>query len=73
VGVLHSGSRGIGNLLAQRHVRIAQRLCDEAEVSLADRDLAWLTGGTPEFDAYVRDLLWAQESARDNRDEMMDA
>ena len=70
--VLHSGSRGIGNVLAQRHIKIAQRLCDEAGAELADRDLAYLTGGTPEFDAYVRDLLWAQDFARLNRDEMMD-
>jgi tRNA-splicing ligase RtcB len=70
--VLHSGSRGVGNLLAQKHIRIAQRLCDEAKVPLADRDLAYLSASTPEFDAYVRDLLWAQEFARHNRDEMMD-
>ncbi len=27
---------------------------------------------TPEFDAYIRDLLWAQDFARLNREEMMD-
>ena len=41
-------------------------------VSLPDRDLAYLVEGTEEFSAYVRDLLWAQEFALLNREEMMD-
>ncbi len=28
--------------------------------------------GTPEFDAYIGDMLWAQDYARANRDQMMD-
>ena len=28
--------------------------------------------GTPEFEAYIADMLWAQEYARANRDQMMD-
>jgi tRNA-splicing ligase RtcB len=69
---LHSGSRGIGNRLATKHIKIAQKLMDEGSVSLKDRDLAYLTEATPEFDAYIRDLLWAQDFARLNREEMMD-
>jgi tRNA-splicing ligase RtcB (3'-phosphate/5'-hydroxy nucleic acid ligase) len=69
---LHSGSRGIGNRLATKHIKIAQKLMDEAHVPLKDRDLAYLSEGTPEFDAYIRDLLWAQDFARLNREEMMD-
>lgn len=70
--VLHSGSRGIGNRLATRHIQIAQRLMAEQHVALKDKDLAYLQEGLPEFDAYIRDLLWAQEFARLNREEMMD-
>jgi tRNA-splicing ligase RtcB len=69
---LHSGSRGIGNRLATKHIRIAQKLMDEESIPLKDRDLAYLTETTPEFDAYITDLLWAQDFARLNRDEMMD-
>ena len=69
---LHSGSRGIGNRLATKHIKIAQKLMDEGSVSLKDRDLAYLTETTPEFDSYIRDLLWAQDFARLNREEMMD-
>ncbi|GAA4691826.1 RtcB family protein [Pseudonocardia yuanmonensis] len=69
---LHSGSRGIGNTIAGHHIRIAQERCREQGVRLPDRDLAYLTEGTPEFDAYIRDLEWAQHFALANREEMMD-
>ncbi len=39
--------------------------------SLPDRDLAWLDEGTPEFEAYVEGLGWAQEYASLNRDLML--
>jgi tRNA-splicing ligase RtcB len=70
--VLHSGSRGIGNQLAQAHIAIARKLAREAMVELEDIDLAYFVQGTPEFDAYIADMLWAQEYARANRDQMMD-
>lgn len=66
---LHSGSRGVGNRLATKHIKIAQAQCKD--VSLPDRDLAYLTEGTPEFDAYITDLRWSQNFALLNRDEMM--
>lgn len=70
--VLHSGSRGIGNQLAQVHIKAAQRLMDERHVTLADRDLAYLPEEVPGFQAYMDDLHWAQEFALANREEMMD-
>ncbi len=70
--VLHSGSRGIGNKLATLHIKKAQEICDRMFVALKDRDLAYLPEETPEFKEYIRDLLWAQEFAKLNRDEMMD-
>src|SRR3954468_12539636 len=69
---LHSGSRGVGNKLASKHIRIAQERCREQGVVLADRDLAYLTEGTAEFDAYIEALRWAQRFAFLNREEMMD-
>jgi RNA-splicing ligase RtcB len=71
--VLHSGSRGIGNQLAQSHIAKAKRLAKEAMLSLEDLDLAWFVQGTREFDAYVTDMLWAQDYAMANRSQMMDA
>ncbi|GAA4977511.1 RtcB family protein [Kineococcus glutinatus] len=69
---LHSGSRGIGNKLAQQHIAVARRLAERARLDLPDADLAHLTEGTAEFDAYLRDLQWAQHFALLNREEMMD-
>lgn len=69
---LHSGSRGVGNKIAQRHIAVAQRLCTQWWIPLPDPDLAYLVEGTDEFWAYLRDLRWAQKFALLNREEMMD-
>jgi tRNA-splicing ligase RtcB len=71
--VLHSGSRGIGNQLAQMHIRTARGLAAALDQRLEDPDLAYFLEGTLEFSAYIADMLWAQEYARANRDRMMDA
>jgi tRNA-splicing ligase RtcB len=68
---LHSGSRGVGNKLAQRHIKIAQALAKKWWIGLPDPDLAYLVEGTDEFWAYIRDLRWAQHFALLNREEMM--
>lgn len=69
---LHSGSRGVGNRLAGVHIKVAQAQCAAAGVKLPNRDLAYLTEGTPQFDSYIAALNWAQHFALLNRDEMMD-
>jgi tRNA-splicing ligase RtcB len=71
--VLHSGSRGIGNQLAQMHIAKARTLAKDLQLRLEDPDLAYFLEGTPEFEAYIADMLWAQDYARANRDAMMDA
>lgn len=70
--VLHSGSRGIGNKLAMKHIKIAQKLMDQNSIRLKDRDLAYLQEDRKEFNDYITDLLWAQDFALLNREEMMD-
>ena len=69
---LHSGSRGIGNRIAQHHIGAARKEMERYWITLPDKDLAYLVEGTPEFDAYIADLLWAQAYALANREEMMD-
>jgi tRNA-splicing ligase RtcB len=71
--VLHSGSRGIGNQLATQHIEAAKGLMKKLFISLEDPDLAYLVEDTAEFDAYIADMLWAQDYARANREAMMDA
>lgn len=69
---LHSGSRGVGNKLATRHIKIARALAAKWWIQLPDPDLAYLVEGTTEFWDYIGDLRWAQHFALLNRAEMMD-
>ncbi len=66
--VLHSGSRGIGNLIATIFIARAK---SESNEKLEDPDLARLTGNA--FEAYVPMMQWAQAYAYTNREFMMDA
>jgi RNA-splicing ligase RtcB len=65
--VLHSGSRGIGNQLAQKHIAGAKALMKRYFIELEDADLAYFVEHTPEFDAYISDMLWAQSYAMESR------
>lgn len=71
--VLHSGSRGVGNELAKIHIDGAKDLMARYFIDLEDKDLAYLVEGTPSFDAYIAAMLWAQDYALANREEMMTA
>jgi len=70
--VVHSGSRGIGNELATNHIDRARKLAQRTGLALEDRDLAYFSEDTSEFERYVGDMLWAQEYARANREQMTD-
>lgn len=67
--VLHSGSRGPGNMIASRHIEKAKGLMKQYFIEV-DPDLAYFAEGTPEFDAYIRDMRWAQDYAAENRERM---
>ena len=69
---LHSGSRGVGNKIAQTYIAIAKKLAEQWFIPLPDADLAYLVEGTPEFGRYIAELRWAQHYALLNREEMMD-
>lgn len=69
---LHSGSRGVGNKIARKHIEIAQELMAKWWIPISNNDLAYFVTGTPEFDSYITDLHWAQRFAFENREEMMD-
>jgi tRNA-splicing ligase RtcB len=68
--VLHSGSRGIGNLLASKHISLAKKDMKERFISLEDPDLAYFVENTPEFEAYIHDMMWSQDYAWGNRQAM---
>ena len=69
---LHSGSRGVGNNIAQRHIARARSGDRMRTAVLPNPALAYLEEGTPEFERYIRELHWAQHFALLNREEMMD-
>ncbi len=69
--MLHSGSRNIGNMLAQNHIKTGRNLAKLSDTRLPDPDLAYFIEGTPEFADYWRDLQWAQQYALYNREVMM--
>lgn len=69
---LHSGSRGIGNKIAQHHIRVAADLNRMWHIKLPNPDLAYLVEETTEFRTYIAHLRWAQHFALLNREEMMD-
>ena len=69
--MLHSGSRGIGNAIGEAAIGMAKKVAERIDRKLPHRDLAWLDEGTPEFEAYVEGLGWAQEYASLNRDLML--
>lgn len=70
--VLHSGSRNPGNTIARHHIEKAKGLMKSYFIELPDPDLAYLVENTPEFQAYLRDMHWAQTYAFESRQEMMD-
>lgn len=70
--MLHSGSRNIGKCLAEIHIDKAKDLMKQYFISTPHPDLAYLAQGTHEFSEYLHDLMWAQNFAMANRNEMMD-
>jgi len=69
--MLHSGSRGIGNVMGRYFINLAKKDMGNQLGHLPDKDLAYLTEGTQHFDDYVEAVMWAQDYAMINRREMM--
>ena len=73
--MLHSGSRNVGNRLANKHIEKAKgSFKDYLQADgtpLPDPDLAYFVQQTKEFDQYLHDLFWAQNYAKVNRHLMM--
>ncbi|WP_305000041.1 RtcB family protein [Hahella sp. KA22] len=69
--MLHSGSRGIGNVIGRYFIERARKDMSRHIANLPDRDLAYFEEGSPHFAAYLEAVEWAQEYARVNRQEML--
>ena len=70
--MLHSGSRGVGNAIAEYFIELARADMQRLGTDLPDRDLAYFTEGARHFDDYVAAVHWAQDYARANRETMLD-
>jgi tRNA-splicing ligase RtcB len=69
--MLHSGSRGIGNIIGRYFIELARKDMGKHLANLPDRDLAYLQEGAEHFTEYVEAVHWAQDYAMTNRREMM--
>ncbi len=69
--MLHSGSRGIGNILGRHFIHLAKKDAERNNVHLPDKDLAYFSQGSEHFEDYVQAVHWAQDYAMANRREMM--
>lgn len=69
--MLHSGSRGIGNVMGRYFISKAKKEMGNLLGYLPDKDLAYFSEGTQSFDDYVQAVKWAQDYAMINRREMM--
>lgn len=70
--MLHSGSRGTGNILGRQFIETAKVQCERYFIPLPDRDLAYLVSGTQEFEDYISAMTWCQDYAAENRRVMME-
>lgn len=71
--MLHSGSRGIGNMIGSYFIEKAKRRMEQYFITLPDGDLAYLPEDTDDFNDYIEAVGWAQNYALENRRVMMDA
>lgn len=69
--MLHSGSRGIGNVIGRYFISLAKKDMEKHIAHLPHHDLAYFTEGAKHFEDYVEAVHWAQEYALFNRREMM--
>lgn len=69
--MLHSGSRGVGNVIGRYFINLAKKDMRRHQQHLPDANLAYFSEGNEHFADYVKAVNWAQEYAWVNRQEMM--
>lgn len=70
--MLHSGSRGVGNMIGTYFIEKAKRRMEQYFITLPDGDLAYLPEDTDDFNDYMEAVGWAQNYALENRKVMME-
>jgi tRNA-splicing ligase RtcB len=70
--MLHSGSRGVGNMIGSYFIERAKLRMEQYFISLPDGDLAYFPEDSDDFKEYVEAVSWAQDYALENRRVMME-
>jgi len=70
--MLHSGSRGPGNLIGTYFIDKAKEEMARHYIHLPDKDLSYLVEGSELFEDYCEALDWAQDYAMANRLQMLE-
>lgn len=70
--MLHSGSRGIGNMIGTHFIAKAKRTMERYFINLPDGDLAYFPEDDDDFKEYMDAVQWAQDYALENRKVMME-
>lgn len=70
--MLHSGSRGVGNAIGLYFIEQAKEEMIRLDARVPEKDLSYLSVGTPLYNDYVEAVDWAQGYAANNRRAMME-
>ena len=70
--MLHSGSRGTGNIIGRQFIEQAKQLMEKYFITLPDKDLAYFPVDTQDFEDYVAAVEWCQDYALENRKVMLE-
>jgi len=70
--MLHSGSRGIGNAIADYFIKLAKKDMERWFIQLPDKNLSYFSEGSKHFNDYVEAVDWTQRYAYQNRQCMLD-
>jgi tRNA-splicing ligase RtcB len=71
--MLHSGSRGIGNMIGQHFIEVARNDMRRNNIGLPDENLAYVVEGSEHFSEYWEAMTWAQDFAAQNRSIMLES
>ena len=70
--MIHTGSRNLGYRIAEHYHQLALELDRKNHIILPDKELAFLPVDSEEGQAYIRDMNFALDYARENRRRIME-
>jgi tRNA-splicing ligase RtcB len=71
--MLHTGSRGVGQAIRDHHLAVAAARPASGPAKRESMALVEIAADTPEGEAYLADMAWAEDYARANREAILEA